>query len=110
MADREHHRLVARDKAGLLIAMMKELVGNAHISFEVNLSRCEFPPQLDCSDRETEILRRQTMLPMQDFVVLPLESETIQPFLNTVLPGSRFMKDIIHVPDRKKRRSSVRSV
>jgi hypothetical protein len=97
----EHYRLVARDKAGLLIAMMKALAGHALISFEGDLSRCGFPPELDRSERETESLRRNTILPVQDFIVLPLEPETIQPILGTVLPDSRFMKDVIHIQIEK---------
>jgi len=93
--------LVARDKAGLLIAMMKTLAGNAHISFEGDLSRCVFPPELDRSESETAILRRQTIAPVQDFVLLRLEPETIQPILGTVLPESRFMKHVIHIQIEK---------
>jgi hypothetical protein len=84
----EKYWLVPRDKAALLIAMMKALAGNAHISFEGNLSRCEFPPELHRSVEETATLRRGTIAPVQDFVVLPLEQETIRPILDTVLPDS----------------------
>jgi hypothetical protein len=90
-------RLVVRDKAGLLIAMVKALAGHAHVSFEGNLSRCRFPPEVHRTDRETETLRRQTILPVQDFVALPLEPETVEAILATVLTDSRFMKDVIHV-------------
>jgi hypothetical protein len=97
----EKYRLVPRDKAGLLIAMMKALAGNAHISFEGKLLQCEFPPELDRSTEETATLRRGTIVPVQDFVVLPLEQETIRPILDTVLPNSRFMNDVIHVQIEK---------
>jgi hypothetical protein len=97
----EKYWLVPRDKAALLIAMMKALAGNAHISFEGNLSRCEFPPELHRSVEETATLRRGTIAPVQDFVVLPLEQETIRPILDTVLPDSRFMNDVIHVQIEK---------
>jgi hypothetical protein len=97
----EKYRLVPRDKAGLLIAMMKALAGHAHISFEGNLLGCEFPPELDQSMEETATLRRGTIFPVEDFVVLPLEPETIRPILDTVLPDSRFMNDVIHVQIEK---------
>ncbi len=32
----------ARDKPGLLVAFMKEFEGNARITFEGNLSKCDF--------------------------------------------------------------------
>ena len=78
MKDPERDRLwlVARDKPGLLIAMIRELAGNAHVSFEGDLSRCVFPPDLGPDSKETATLKRQTLVPKLDFVVLPLEPPT----------------------------------
>jgi hypothetical protein len=97
----DRYWVVARDKPGFLIAMMKALVGNAHISFEGDLSRCEFPGEVPKRSTETSVLKRQTSQPVQDFVVLPLEPETIRPILDVVLPDRRFMTDIIHIQIEK---------
>jgi hypothetical protein len=94
----ERYWLVARDKPGLLIAVMRALVGGAHISFEGDLSRCRGLLTLPgASTEETEDLRRQTLYPVQEFVVLPLEPETVRPILAEVLPEGRVVRDIIHV-------------
>ena len=86
-----------RDKPGLLHAMMQALAGDARISFEGNLSRCIFSDNLKPSADETESLCRQTAVPKQDFVVLPLELDTVKPILDVVLPGRRYLDDIIHI-------------
>ena len=93
--------LVARDKPGLLIAMMRHLAGDAHVSFEGDLSRCSFSSSLSPSGEETAALRRNTAYPRQAFVVLPLTPESVRPILDVVLPGNRYLKDIIHIQIEK---------
>lgn len=92
---------VARDKPGLLIAMMKFLAGDAHISFEGDLSHCRFPADLNPTYDETPALVRQTQDPRQDFVVLPLEEATIRPILDVILPNNRYLRDIFHIQIEK---------
>src|SRR5688572_24912182 len=99
--EKDRYWIVARDKPGLLIAMMRALAGNASISFEGDLSRCAFPPGLTQTHDETEALLRNTTIPRQDFIVIPLEPQTVQPILDVVLPEGRFMKDIIHIQIEK---------
>lgn len=84
--------------------MMRALAENAHISFEGDLSHCEFPTEVGPTTTETPALMRQTLMPRQDFVVLPLEQHTIQPILDVVLPNRRFMDDIVHIQIEKKGR------
>lgn len=86
-----------RDKPGLLRAMMLALAGDAHVSFEGDLSRCIFAESLQPSADETEALQRQTISPRQDFVVLPLPPEAVRPILDVVLPDRRYLDDIIHI-------------
>jgi hypothetical protein len=81
--------------------MMRALAGDAHVSFEGDLSRCVFPPALGPSGNETRALRRQTLTPRADFVVRPLEEDTIRPTLDVVLPDRRFMNDIVHIQIEK---------
>jgi hypothetical protein len=97
----DRYWLVARDKPGLLIAMMKALAGDAHISFEGSLSRFAFPPALLPSTQETQALRRQTLVPELDFVVLALPPESVRPILDIVLPQNRYLDDIIHIQIEK---------
>ena len=95
----DRYWLVARDKPGLLTHMMRFLAGEARISFDGDLSRCEFPAVLPRSTDEDSILTRQTLSPRQDFVILPLEHDTIRPILDVMLPDNRYMEDIIHIHD-----------
>lgn len=86
-----------RDKPGLLRAMMRALAGDAHISFEGDLSRCVFPAPLKSSGDETDVLRRVTFFPKQNFVVLPLEPDFVAAIFDVVLPERRYLDDIIHI-------------
>jgi hypothetical protein len=97
----DRYWLVARDKLGLLTHMMRFLAGNARISFEGNLSRCEFPQTITTSSEEVSILTRQTIWPRQDFVILALEHDTIRPILDVVLPDKRYVEDIVHIQIEK---------
>lgn len=53
--------LVARDKPGLLVAMIRALCGTAHIAFEGDLSRCRLGEIAGATDQETSVLRRNTI-------------------------------------------------
>ena len=99
--EKDRYWIVARDKPGLLIAMMRALAGGSHISFEGDLSRCTFPAVLAPTRDETPALVRHTSHPRQDFIVFPLEHQTVRPILDAVLPNGRFMKDIIHIQIEK---------
>jgi hypothetical protein len=93
--------LIARDKPGLLIAVMRTLVGNAHISFEGDLASCQLAHISGASGDETELLKRATIYPLQDFIVCPLEPETINLILAESLPAGRVVRDVIHVQIEK---------
>jgi hypothetical protein len=69
-------RIVARDKPGLLIAMMRALAGDAaYISFEGDLHAIDWTGLSGVEEGKTS-LRRQTSTPKLDFVILPLTAET----------------------------------
>jgi hypothetical protein len=97
----DRYWLVARDKPALLTLMMRFLAGDAHISFEGDLSHCGFPPSIPRIDEQQSILRRHTAYPKLDFVTLALESDTIRPILDVVLPGRRYLDDIFHIQIEK---------
>ncbi|MGH7242000.1 MAG: hypothetical protein ACREJD_01105 [Phycisphaerales bacterium] len=86
-----------RDKPGLLRETMQFLAGDAHVSFEGNLSRCAFPAPLKPSAHETQALCRSTVSPKLDFAVLSLEPDAIGPILEVILPDWRYLDDIIHI-------------
>jgi hypothetical protein len=98
---RKHHWIDARDEVGVLTSVMKLLVGNAHISFEGDLSQFPFASVPGASPDETDVLKRNTIAPPQDFVVLPLESDTIDEILRAFPQRGGVTTDILHVQIEK---------
>jgi hypothetical protein len=95
----EGTRWLARDKRRFLLAIMEELAGNAHISFEGDLRNLRLSSLPGASETETAALKRNTLWPRQEFVVLPLELSTGKVILSAIggtVPGS-----IIHVQIEK---------
>ena len=99
--DKDRFWIVARDKPGLLIAMMRALAGDAHMSLEGDLSRLTFPAELAPSVEETSALARHTSHPRQDFLVIPLEPQDVPAILTAILADGRFMKDVTHIQIEK---------
>jgi len=99
----DRYWLVARDKPGLLTHMMRFLAGDARISFEGNLSHCDFPASIPRIIEQQSVLQRQTLFPELDFITFALESDTVRPILDVVLPDRRYMDDIIHIQIEKHR-------
>jgi hypothetical protein len=98
-----YYWLVARDKPGLFVAMLRALVGDAaYVSFEGDLSRCtELFSLFGATSQESDTLKRKTVYPLQDFVIVPMESASIHSILEIVLPEARIVHDIIHVQIEK---------
>jgi len=97
MTDQGTYWLEARDKPGLLSAMMNKLAGDAHISFEGNLSSCNFLGVRGTTGEEVHGLKRQTSFPRLDFAVMPLDPDTVKPILQQILTGGRVVHDVVHV-------------
>jgi hypothetical protein len=57
---------------------MLELAGDSQISLEGNLARCQFNEDVLLARDETAFLRRNTIAPRQDFMVLRLSPETVE--------------------------------
>ncbi len=92
-------RWLVRDKRRFLLAIMEELAGNAHVSFEGDLRNLRLSSLPGASEAETASLKRNTLWPKQEFVVLPLEPSTSKTILSAIggtVPGS-----IIHVQIEK---------
>ena len=97
----DRYWLIVRDKPALLMVMMRFLAGDAQISFEGDLSNCDFPLSIPHIAENQTILHRQTIAPELDFMTFALEPETIQPILEIVLPERRYMDEIIHIQIEK---------
>lgn len=95
MPDSFTHRLSVRDKLGLLLRLMREFTGG-QMSLEGDLSRCKFPAECVISRGEVGLLKRNTLWPRQDFVVLRLQPESIAPILKQIRAAG-LSRAIIHV-------------
>jgi len=84
-----------RDKPGFLRRLMEEFAGG-RMSLEGDLSKCAFPEDIVLARKEVGVLRRNTLAPRQDFVVLRLETGTIAPILKEVKVAG-LARAIIHV-------------
>lgn len=92
----------ARDKPGFLVALMKYLAGSdSRISFEGDLSKCDFSALPSQHTEPNGAFQRNTTSPKQDFVIVPLTSETIRPILDQILPEARCVHDIMHIEIEK---------
>jgi hypothetical protein len=93
-------RLYTKHKPELLFALMRTLAhADARISFEGRLSYTELAQIAGASLSETEVLKRNTILPGMDFVVLPLTPETVPEIKEAIVSKVAF-KDyagIVHV-------------
>lgn len=90
---------LVRDKRRLLLAMMEQLAGDAHISFEGDLSALHLSSIPGASPEETGALKRNTQWPKQDFIALPLEKSTIRTIISAI--GGTVPGGIIHVQIEK---------
>jgi hypothetical protein len=96
MADTLSHNPVVRDKPGFLRRLMEELAGDARMSLEGDLSQCRLGEDIIVGRDETHVLKRNTLSPRQDFVVLRLTPETVAPIFKQVMAAG-LKRAIIHV-------------
>ena len=87
--------LNVRDKPEFLHRMMVEFVGG-QMSLEGDLSKCKFADDLVLGHEEVDLLKRHTLYPRQDFVVLRLEAATIAPIFKQIMTAG-LSRAIIHV-------------
>ena len=87
------------DKRCLLLALMKELAGDANISFEGDLKALRLSSIPGASMEETEALKRNTIWPKHDFIVVPLESSTSKAIVSAI--GGTIPNTIIHIQIEK---------
>jgi hypothetical protein len=93
------HRYKIRDKRRFLTAALTELAGAARISFEGDLSGTSLIELASASSVETEVLKRNTLWPKQDFVVLLLEPDLVKTIMAAV--GGTIPRRILHIQIEK---------
>jgi hypothetical protein len=74
---------------------MREFSGG-QMSLEGDLSKCKFADEMVVARDEIGLLKRSTLYPRQDFVVIRLEPENIAPIFKEVLAAG-LSRAIIHV-------------
>jgi hypothetical protein len=88
-----------RNRNRFLLAIMKELAGDAHISFEGDAKILGLVGLLGASQIENTILKRNTLWPKQDFVVIPLEPSTIPAIFTGI--GGTIPRSVLHIQIEK---------
>jgi len=90
---------VIRDKQRFLSICMDVLDGAAHMSFEGDLSGCTLQELDGSSQVESILLRRNTIRPIQDFVVVPLEPTSKKQIMAAL--GGTLPKAVLHIQIEK---------
>jgi hypothetical protein len=95
MSERVSHWLNVRDKPGFLHRLMREFAGGL-MSLEGDLSKCSFADDVVVGRDEVGLLKRNTLCPRQDFVVLRLDAANVATIFKQVLAAG-LSHAIIHV-------------
>lgn len=82
-----------------MLALMEECAGNAHISFEGDLSRIALVSFADASPGESSALKRNTIWPKQNFIILPLEKGAGSSIMRAL--GGTIPRTVIHIQIEK---------
>jgi hypothetical protein len=88
-----------QDKRLLLLAMMEELAGDAHISFEGDFQGLRLLSMPGASQDETAALKQNTRWPKQDYVILALEPSMAKSIIFAI--GGTVPNAIIHIQIEK---------
>jgi len=79
------YSLYTRDRHGLLNAMMSALASDTtKISFEGTLSHTDLLRIAGVTHDESGVLRRATLAPQRDFIVLPLSEQTLPAIMKAI--------------------------
>ena len=92
-------RLDARNKPGLLWALMDEFQTNSKVSLEGHLQGFDLLGRSDASTEETSALKRNTIYPVLDFVVLPITADVKAALKKSLSSPGIFGRDgtLVHV-------------
>jgi hypothetical protein len=91
------YSLDVRDPIELVRALISELGPGGHLSLEGDLSRLDKSVRAIASSEERAGLRRNTLIPQQDFIVLPLDDKSIPLIEAQVLHSVGLRRRVIHV-------------
>jgi hypothetical protein len=91
-----------RHKNRLLLAVMIELAGDAQIAFEGDLRGLHFDELPVISREASGVLKRQTIWPKQDFVVVALQTESVPAVMKAL--GGSIPRSVIHIQIAKSER------
>jgi hypothetical protein len=94
-----HQSWKVRNKNRFLLAIMKELAGDAHISFEGGAKILSLVGLPGASQIENRVLKRNTLWPKQEFVVMPLEPSTIPAIFTGI--GGTIPRSVLHIQIEK---------
>jgi hypothetical protein len=83
------------DKRRFLMAALQQLAGSAFVSFEGDLRGSALIEAPGATGDEKTALKRNTLWPKQDFVVLTLEAETVGSIIAAV--GVTVPRSILHI-------------
>ena len=89
--------LDTRDKPGLLWAFLRHFVGVGRVSFEGGLQKLGILELPGATYDETDLLKRQTLSPRQDFVIVPIAPETIASLKRNLSAPGLFSNALLHV-------------
>ncbi len=95
------YRLVVRHPMKLLAAILDEFRGDGRLSLEGDLSQCDLRGISVVANEPIGVLRRNTLYPQQDFVVLPLDADTPELIKRQILPRVGIRNRVIHLPIEK---------
>jgi len=85
-----------RDKEALLRRLMDECAGGGRLSLEGDLSKCRFTEDQVLARQELGLLKRNTLWPKLDFIVLRLEPDTVAPIFKQIVAAG-LSRAIVHV-------------
>ena len=89
-------RFVVREKQALVAKLMEFLAGDfSFVSFEGRFSDLPLASFPEVSNHETKLLKRNTLWPEQDFVVVPLRPGTWEALRSAL--GTFPFKRVLHV-------------
>ncbi len=78
-------------------AVLRALKGPASLSLEGDLSQADFQGITYDWDHPTSILSRNTIWPVQDFVIVPLTNESVELLITRVLPHVGLRTRVLHL-------------
>jgi hypothetical protein len=86
---------IIANKTQLLLKILDEFGPEAHLSFEGDFSGLRILDLPGISREETQVLKRNTIEPRQDFAVVPLQNLSTEQLLSAI--GGNMPRKILHV-------------